>query len=65
MFIQDIISRSTRMFSRENICLSGIRMRGSERLLGFCGLARLENMQEPELAYELTRELWGKGKSLF
>gem|GEM_PF-2761719 len=59
--IQDVIARSARMFSEEGIGLFGVRMRGSEDLLGFCGFVRLEGMEEPELGYQLTRKAWGKG----
>jgi RimJ/RimL family protein N-acetyltransferase len=53
--ILDLISRSIRMFSEEGISLFGVRRHGSENLIGFCGFVRLEGMEEPELAYELTR----------
>jgi [ribosomal protein S5]-alanine N-acetyltransferase len=35
------------MFSEEGIGLFGVRMRGSEDLLGFCGFVGLEGMEEP------------------
>jgi ribosomal-protein-alanine N-acetyltransferase len=59
--IQELISHSIRMFSEEGIGLFGIRRRGSESLIGFCGFVRLEGMEEPELAYELAQEAWGEG----
>ena len=59
--IRDLISQSTRMFSEEGIGLFGVRRRGSENLIGFCGFVRLEGMEEPELAYELTQGAWGEG----
>jgi RimJ/RimL family protein N-acetyltransferase len=59
--IQDLISQSTRMFSTEGLGLFGIRRRGSESLIGFCGLVRLVDMKEPELAFELTQRAWGEG----
>jgi len=59
--IRDLISQSVRMFSEEGINLFGIRGRGWENLLGFCGFVRLGGMEEPELGYELTQEAWGKG----
>ena len=49
------------MFSDENIGLFGVRMRGNEDLLGFCGFVRLEGMEEMELGYELTQKVWGRG----
>jgi RimJ/RimL family protein N-acetyltransferase len=49
------------MFSEERIGVFGIRMRGREDLLGFCGFVRLEGMEEPELWYELTQKVWGRG----
>jgi RimJ/RimL family protein N-acetyltransferase len=59
--IRDLISRSTMMFSAEGIGLFGIRRRGSEDLIGSCGLVRLAGMNEPELAFELTQGAWGEG----
>ena len=49
------------MFSEEGIGLFGIRMRGGRDLLGFCGFVRPGGMEEPELCYELTPEVWGRG----
>ncbi len=59
--IRDLIEQSTRMFSEEDIGLFGVRRRGDEELLGFCGFVRLAGMKEPELGYELDPEAWGKG----
>jgi ribosomal-protein-alanine N-acetyltransferase len=59
--IRNVISQSAGMFSEEDIGLLGIRRRGSESLIGFCGFVRLSGMKEPELAYELTRRAWGEG----
>ena len=59
--IRDLIAQSDHMFSSEGIGLFGVRMRGGEDLLGFCGFVRLEGMDEPELGYELTSEVWGRG----
>jgi RimJ/RimL family protein N-acetyltransferase len=59
--IRDLIFQSTRMFSEADIGLFGVRRRGSENLIGFCGFVRLEGMKEPELAYELTQGAWGEG----
>lgn len=59
--IRDVTTRSTRMFSQAGISLFGVRMRGSDTLLGFCGFVGLEGMEEPELGYELLPELWGSG----
>jgi ribosomal-protein-alanine N-acetyltransferase len=58
---RDLIAQSNRTFSEEGVGLFGVRMRGREDLLGFCGFVRLEGMKEPELLYELTQEVWGKG----
>lgn len=49
------------MFSEDGIGLFGVRMRGEDNLLGFCGFVRFEGMKEPELAYELKQVAWGKG----
>jgi [ribosomal protein S5]-alanine N-acetyltransferase len=59
--IRDLIAQSMRMFSEGGIGLFGIRRRGGENLLGFCGFVRLDGMEEPELGYELTQQTWGKG----
>jgi [ribosomal protein S5]-alanine N-acetyltransferase len=59
--IRGIISASSTMLADEGIGLVGIRRRGNENLIGFCGFVRLEGMEEPELAYELTRGAWGEG----
>ena len=59
--IRDLISQSTKTFSAVGIGLFGVRRRGRENLLGFCGFVRLEGMEEPELAYELTQGAWGEG----
>ena len=59
--IRDVIAQSEGMFSEGGVGLFGVRMRGSEKLLGFCGLVRLGGTAEPELGYELTREAWGRG----
>ncbi len=59
--IKSFIAQSDRMFSKEKLGLLGIRMRGREDLLGFCGFVRLGGMEEPELWYELTQKAWGRG----
>jgi RimJ/RimL family protein N-acetyltransferase len=59
--IRDIISESSTMFADEGIGLFGVRRRGRENLIGFCGFVRLEGMDEPELAYELRQGTWGEG----
>ena len=59
--IQDLVAQSDRMLSKEKIGVFGVRMRGREDLLGFCGFVRLEGMQEAELWYELTQKVWGRG----
>ena len=59
--IKGLIAQSDHMFSEEKIGLFGVRMRGREELLGFCGFVRLEGMEVPELWYELTQKVWGRG----
>ncbi len=59
--VWELTSQSARMFSEEEIGLFGVRRRGSENLIGFCGFVRLEGMKELELAYELTQGAWGEG----
>jgi RimJ/RimL family protein N-acetyltransferase len=59
--VKGLIAQSDRMLSVEKIGVFGVRMRGSEDLLGFCGFVCLEGMQEAELWYELTQKVWGSG----
>ena len=59
--IKGLIAHSDRMFSKENVGLFGVRLRGREDLLGFCGFVCLKGMEEPELCYELTQKMWGGG----
>jgi len=59
--IRNIISESGTMFADEGIGLFGVRRRGKENLIGFCGFVRLDGMKEPELTYELTQRAWGEG----
>lgn len=59
--IRLIISESGTMFADAGIGLFGVRRHGRENLIGFCGFVRLEGMEEPELAYELTQGAWGEG----
>jgi ribosomal-protein-alanine N-acetyltransferase len=59
--IKSFIAQSDRIFSEEKIGLFGVRLRGREELLGFCGFVRLEGMEEAELWYELTHKAWGRG----
>jgi [ribosomal protein S5]-alanine N-acetyltransferase len=59
--IKSLIAQSDRMFCEERIGVFGVRTRGREDLLGFCGFVRLEGMEEPELWYELTQKVWGRG----
>ena len=59
--LKSLIAQSDRMFSKEKIGLFGVRMRGKKDLLGFCGFVRLEGVEEPELWYELTQKVWGRG----
>ncbi len=59
--ILDLIALSRRTFSEENAGLFGVRFHDEESLLGFCGFVRLDGMDEMELVYELTPEVWGGG----
>jgi RimJ/RimL family protein N-acetyltransferase len=59
--VEGLIAQSDRMYSNEKIGMFGVRIYGSGALLGFCGFARLEGMEEPELWYELTQKVWGRG----
>jgi hypothetical protein len=42
--IEAVIARSIRAFSEGSVGLFGVRWRGGEDLLGFCGLVRVEGM---------------------
>ncbi len=57
--IKGLIAHSDRTFSKEKIGLFGVRLRGREDLLGFCGFVCLQGMEDPELCYELTLKMWG------
>jgi ribosomal-protein-alanine N-acetyltransferase len=59
--LRGLIVQSARMFCEERIGMFGVQMRGRTDLLGFCGFVRLEGMEEPELWYELTQKVWGRG----
>jgi RimJ/RimL family protein N-acetyltransferase len=59
--IRSLIAHNDGMFSKEKIGVFGVRMRGREDLLGFCGFVRLKGMEESELWYELTQKVWGRG----
>ena len=59
--IRDVVVQSAAMFAERGIGLFGVRRRGNEDLLGFCGFVLMPGMDEPELGYELTRGAWGKG----
>jgi len=59
--VEGLVARSDRMVSEEKIGVFGVRVRGSEDFLGFCGFVRLEGMEELELWYELTQKVWGRG----
>jgi len=59
--IESLVAQSDRTFSEEGLGVFGVRVRGREELLGFCGFVRLEGMEEPELWYELTQKVWGRG----
>jgi len=59
--IEGLISRSARMFSETGLGLFGIRLRGSEEMVGFCGFFRLEGVEEVELAYALRTGYGARG----
>lgn len=52
--IRGLVVRSARTFAEVGVGLFGVRIRGDEDLLGFCGFARLGGMDEPELCFGLT-----------
>ncbi len=59
--IEELIVQSARTFSERGLGLFGVRLRGGEEIVGLCGFFRPEGMEEMELAYELTHDLWGRG----
>ena len=59
--IEEVIAQSVRGFAEKGLGLFGIRLRGEEELLGFCGFLPLEGTGEIELVYELSAERWGRG----
>ncbi|MCA1624276.1 MAG: GNAT family N-acetyltransferase [Acidobacteria bacterium] len=49
-------------YQAENgFCRWAIVEKASQRIIGSCGFARLENSGEIELGYLLARQAWGKG----
>ena len=42
-------------------CRWAIMEKASQRIIGSCGFARLENGGEIELGYLIARQMWGKG----
>jgi len=59
--IGEVITESMRSFVEEGLGIFGLRPCGEDTLVGFCGFLRLPGMEEVELGYELTPELWGRG----
>jgi ribosomal-protein-alanine N-acetyltransferase len=56
--IEELIVQSARTFSESGLGLFGVHLRGSEEIVGLCGFFRSGGMEEMELAYELTHDLW-------
>ncbi len=60
---------TTRLFIEKNsvrwaargLGLSAVEFKGREGLLGWCGLAPLEETEEVEVGYGFAREHWGQG----
>ena len=60
--ILDVIAGSKRSFSESGVGFFGVRFRGSEVLLGFCGFGQTTGgPEETEIVYELSSRLWGRG----
>ncbi|HEY0079957.1 MAG TPA: GNAT family N-acetyltransferase [Pyrinomonadaceae bacterium] len=61
--------KTTRVFIEKNsvrwaargLGLSAVEFKGRARLLGWCGLAPLEETEEVEVGYGFAREHWGQG----
>jgi [ribosomal protein S5]-alanine N-acetyltransferase len=50
--IREVIDESARMFSAEGLGLFGVRLRGTQEIVGFCGFMRdADGPGEVELAY--------------
>lgn len=58
---QNILQQSARDFAAAGIGLFGIKERGREALIGFCGFFVVEGVGEPELTYGLLPAYWGRG----
>lgn len=58
---EDFLRRSEHDFEERGHGLWGVRRRGSEPLIGFCGLLSVEESGEAELLYGLDRKVWGEG----
>jgi RimJ/RimL family protein N-acetyltransferase len=56
-----VLRASARDFPERGVGLFGVRLRGSEDLVGLCGLRWEEGLGEMEIMYCLVPELWGRG----
>jgi ribosomal-protein-alanine N-acetyltransferase len=55
------LEKNRRRWSDEGFGMWAVTDKRDGRLLGWCGLSRLEHTQEIELGYGLARGAWGRG----
>jgi [ribosomal protein S5]-alanine N-acetyltransferase len=58
---REFLRRSERDFEERGFGLWGVRRKGSEPLIGFCGLFSGEEADAAELLYGFDRKAWGEG----
>ena len=59
--MEELVDASEALFMEARIGLFGVRLHGNDALVGFCGFLRLEGLAEPEIACELSPDLWDRG----
>lgn len=55
------LEKNRKRWADEGFGMWAVTDRRDGRLLGWCGLSRLENTREVELGYGLRRDAWGRG----
>jgi RimJ/RimL family protein N-acetyltransferase len=55
------LEKNRRRWEDEGFGMWAVREKPGARLVGWCGLSRLENTREVELGYGLARGAWGRG----
>ena len=55
------LEKNRRRWADEGFGMWAVTDKSDGRLLGWCGLSRLENTREVEVGYGLARDTWGRG----